>query len=108
MDRGRKWVLVKLAALEEFAKLNTWNDIADLLRIARRTAAGDLQHASLRIAQEYKDYEDDWFENAIDQLTRYAYESGLPQVEAHLIEARAAWDLRNAVAPDTANNPDAY
>lgn len=107
MDSGHLWMVEKLAALEEFAKLNNWYDVADLLCIARRAASGDLKNVSSQIADQYQNYEDGWFENAIDQLTRHAHERRLPQVEAHLMNARAAWDRRNSPEsnkPGNANN----
>ena len=96
----------KLAALEEFARMSNWHEVADLLRIARRTTVGDLRDISTQLSANFRDYEDNWFEEAIDQLTRHAHERGMPQVETLLIKARAAWDTKRYERADDIAHPN--
>ena len=44
MDKRQEWMVEKLVALEEFARLSNWMEVANLLRIASRAALGDLKH----------------------------------------------------------------
>ena len=94
MEKRHEWMVEKLVGLEEFARMNDWIEVADILRIARRAAAGDLWHVST-ISKSYQAYENHWFESVIDQLTRHAHELGLSDVEQHLLDAREAWDSRS-------------
>ncbi|MGI9390684.1 MAG: hypothetical protein ACR2O1_11560 [Boseongicola sp.] len=93
MDRRQTWMVKELSALEEFAQNNDWDEVVSLLRIARRTTAGDLREVSGRLSMFHQKYDDDWFETAIDQLTRHAHDNNLSEVEMHLTDARMAWDL---------------
>ena len=94
MDKRQEWMVEKLVALEEFARLSNWMEVANLLRIASRAALGDLKHVCIKLSKAYQIYEDYWFENALDQLTRHAHEFDMPEVEKHLENARAAWDFQ--------------
>lgn len=95
MKNDRTAIIEELTALEEVARARGLEEVADILRIARRTAIGEAKTLFKSVSDSYEAYELGFFEEAIDQLARIAHEHGMPDIEECLMRAREAWDARN-------------
>ncbi len=96
MKRGRDSIIKEIATLEEAVRSSGRIDIANILRVARRAAIEEEPLSALMTSDAYRARDIDWFDYAIDQLTRLAYENELAEVEHHLVCAREAWDARRS------------